>query len=164
MKQCYCCKETKPLDSFTKDKSKTDGLKIYCKECANEKKRQWRIANKDKIAAYDKQWQEQNKDKKSVNYKRWQQNNRGYVNAYNSKRRADEKAATPSWADLDKIKSLYNVAQYFDWISGGFVKHHVDHIVPLRGRNVCGLHVEHNLQILIDKDNLRKSNNYGNQI
>lgn len=164
MKQCYCCKETKLFSDFTKDKSKSDGLKIYCKSCANEKKQQWRNVNKDKVAAYDKQWQEQNKDKKSVNYKRWQQNNRGYVNAYNSKRRADEKAATPSWADLDKIKSLYNVAQYFDWISGGFVKHHVDHIVPLRGKNVCGLHVENNLQILIDKDNLRKSNNYGCEI
>lgn len=164
MKKCYSCLAEKELTEFTKDKTKGDGLKIYCKSCANSKKKQWREKNKDKVLAYDRQWQAQNKDKKSANYKRWQQNNRGSVNAYNSKRRADEKAATPSWADLDKIKSLYNVAHYFDWISGGFVKHHVDHIVPLRGKNVCGLHVEHNLQILIDKDNLRKSNNYGNQI
>ncbi len=164
MKFCSSCKLTKPLNSFYSNKNKKDGYHCYCKECSKEAKKQWKEANKDKVLAYDRQWQAQNKDKKSASYKRWQQNNRGSVNAYNSKRRADEKAATPSWANLDKIKSLYNVAHYFDWISGGFVKHHVDHIVPLRGKNVCGLHVEHNLQILIDKDNLKKSNNYGNQI
>lgn len=161
MKQCYSCDEVKSLDSFTKDRSKPDGLKIYCKVCANAKKKAWREANPEKVYAYDKQWQETNKDKKSKNYKNWQQNNRGTVNAYNAKRRALEKSSTPSWADLEAIKSLYNVAQYFDWISGGFVKHHVDHIVPLKGKTVCGLHVENNLQILIDKDNLRKSNHHG---
>lgn len=160
MKTCYKCKEEKPLEAFCSNKNKPDGKNSLCKVCANAASKQWKEANKDKVAAYDKEWQEKNKDKKAKNYKKWQQNNKGSVNAYNSKRRADEKAATPSWADLDKIKSLYNVAQYFDWISGGFVKHHVDHIVPLRGRNVCGLHVENNLQILIDKDNLRKSNNH----
>ena len=161
MKQCYSCDEVKSLDIFTKDRSKPDGLKIYCKVCANAKKKDWREANPEKVYAYDKQWQETNKDKKSKNYKNWQQNNRGTVNAYNAKRRALEKSSTPSWADLEAIKSLYNVAQYFDWISGGFVKHHVDHIVPLKGKTVCGLHVENNLQILIDKDNLRKSNHHG---
>jgi len=160
MKYCSNCATTKPLTDFYTNKNKKDGLHCFCKECSKKAKQQWKENNKNKVRDYDRKWQEQNKDKKSANYKRWQQNNRGTVNAYNSKRRADEKTATPSWADLDKIKSLYNVAHYFDWISGGFVKHHVDHIVPLRGKNVCGLHVEHNLQILIDKDNLRKSNNY----
>ncbi len=161
MKYCPVCKNTKPFSDFYLSKAKKSGYHSSCKECSKEEKRLWRIKNKDKVAAYDKQWQEQNKDKKSANYKQWQQSNRGTVNAYNSKRRASEKAATPSWADLEKIKSLYNVAQYLDWISGGFVKHHVDHIIPLRGKNVCGLHVEDNLQILIDKDNLRKSNKHG---
>lgn len=161
MKYCPLCKTDKSFDDFYANRSKKDGYHCYCKECSKEAKKQWKATNKDKASAYDKQWQEQNKDKKSANYKRWQQNNRGAVNAYNSRRRADEKAATPAWADLDKIKALYNVAQYFDWISGGFVKHHVDHVIPLRGKAVCGLHVENNLQILIDKDNLRKSNKYG---
>lgn len=161
MKKCYCCLQEKELTEFTKDKSKPDGLKIYCKVCANSKKKAWREANKERVAEYDKQWINHNKDKKNANYARYQKNNKGKVNARNSQHRANKKSATPAWADLEKIKAMYNVAQYFDWISGGFVKHHVDHIVPLRGKNVCGLHVENNLQILIDKDNLRKSNKHG---
>lgn len=160
MKYCSACKQTKPFEYFYTNKNKKDGYHCHCKECSKAFKKVWKEANKDRVAAYDKEWQESNKDKKSANYKKWQQTNKGVVNAYNSKRRADEKAATPVWANLEKIKSLYNVAHYFDWISGGFVKHHVDHIVPLRGKNVCGLHVENNLQILIDKDNLRKSNKH----
>lgn len=164
MKQCSKCKEIKSLDSFYANKRKKDGLHDLCKDCSKQAKREWAAKNKERIKQYDKDWQEQNKDKKSANYKRWQQTNKGTVNAYNSQHRANKKSATPAWADLEKIKAMYNVAQYFDWISGGFVKHHVDHIVPLRGKNVCGLHVENNLQILIDKDNLRKSNKHEYQV
>jgi hypothetical protein len=68
---------------------------------------------------------------------------------YNAKRRAEEKQAIPPWANLNKIKEIY------DNCPEGY---HVDHIYPLNGKNSCGLHVENNLQYLSAKDNMRKGN------
>lgn len=68
-----------------------------------------------------------------------------------SKRRNLLKIATPKWADIDKIKEIYSSCPK---------GYHVDHIIPLQGELVCGLHVENNLQHLPAKDNLTKSNSY----
>lgn len=66
------------------------------------------------------------------------------------------KKAMPKWANTFFIQEIYALARLrtklFDLIF------HVDHIIPLRGKLVCGLHVENNLQILPEKENLRKSN------
>jgi hypothetical protein len=187
MKLCTSCGETKPLSEFSKDKTRKDGHQSFCKECRKKSSHEWFVKNKEYKATYDKardkelvsairkksyskhkenilkakkEWYDNNKEHVAEQKKKWRTDNKATVNASNAKRRAMRSQATPAWADLEKIKAMYNVAQYFDWISGGFVKHHVDHIVPLRGKNVCGLHVENNLQILIDKDNLRKSNKH----
>lgn len=73
---------------------------------------------------------------------------------HNTGRRLAEKRATPSWADLDKIKAICDAAAELQAVTG--VKYHVDHIVPLRGKTVCGLHCEANLQVLPALDNLVK--------
>ena len=58
---------------------------------------------------------------------------------------------TPKWANLEKINQIYkNCPEGY----------HVDHIIPLRGKLVNGLHVENNLQYLLAKDNIKKSNKY----
>jgi hypothetical protein len=66
-----------------------------------------------------------------------------------ARRRAHLLKATPRWANLEKIKQIYlNCPEGF----------HVDHIYPLKGKNICGLHVENNLQYLTIKENLSKGN------
>jgi hypothetical protein len=64
--------------------------------------------------------------------------------------------ATPRWADIDKMRAIYRTAQEMTALTG--VPHHVDHIVPVNSKLVCGLHCESNLQVLIAVDNLSKSN------
>lgn len=69
-----------------------------------------------------------------------------------SLRRAKISHATPVWANQTLIKAMYAAAR-----NHGL---EVDHIVPLKGRLVSGLHVENNLQLLTPQQNKRKGNHY----
>ena len=73
-----------------------------------------------------------------------------------AKRRAAKKQAVPGWADHGKIASIYEHARQLTLETGEV--HHVDHIVPLTSDLVCGLHCEHNLQVLTAFANLSKAN------
>lgn len=77
-----------------------------------------------------------------------------YVNA----RRAKMKIATPAWADLDAIHTRYKERAMMERLTG--VRHDVDHVIPLCGDNVCGLHIAENLRVILSRDNRRKSNHW----
>lgn len=86
-----------------------------------------------------------------VKTSQWKKDNKETYNAYLASRKARVRMATPLWADLDAIRQFY-----FNCPSG----HHVDHIIPLNGRDVCGLHDMENLQYLPAQENLKKSNRF----
>jgi choline dehydrogenase-like flavoprotein len=81
--------------------------------------------------------------------RRYTRENRGLMAALAAKYRASKLRATPSWADLDAIRKIYETANA--------VGMEVDHEIPLQGRTVCGLHVEMNLRIIPRHENRRKS-------
>lgn len=120
----------------------------------------WTQANKDKKIAYLKQYQLTNKDKVARWKRRWEIKNPAYLCAKTAKYMARKKQACPLWltsADFFAIEQFYIIAKEF---SKTGVPHHVDHTVPLQGKNVCGLHVPWNLQVIPAVDNIRKSNKY----
>jgi len=78
--------------------------------------------------------------------------------AWSARYRATKLNATPAWADLEKIQQIYTLCKQISEATG--VLHHVDHIVPLQGKQVCGLHVESNLRIISATENISKSNNF----
>jgi hypothetical protein len=65
---------------------------------------------------------------------------------------------TPAWADLEAIRRVYAESRRLTLETG--VRHSVDHIIPLCGRTVTGLHVAENLRIITLVENIRKSNRW----
>ena len=97
----------------------------------------------------------ENPEREREIYKRAYRNNPKRVLLNNIVRSKRVRQATPSWADLDAIRSFAAACP------PGL---HVDHIVPIKGKNVCGLHVLWNLQYLTSAENLTKGNRLSSQI
>ena len=109
------------------------------------------LNNPERVKKYRQKYYIDNKNKINSFMKNHYQNNKTYYYANLNKRRATKLLATPKFANLNKIKEIYkNCPKGYE----------VDHIVPLRGKTVCGLHVEWNLQYLTSTENRRKGNRF----
>lgn len=116
----------------------------------------------------DDGWHQDRCDKEIAEYQdrkasHWtSQLSRSEKTALQAIRQAQKLNATPRWLSdeqLAEINALYARSSQMTRETG--VVHHVDHIVPLRGKTVCGLHVPWNLQVITAAENLQKSNKEG---
>lgn len=108
-------------------------------------------ANKENEKARNKTWREANREKAKAYNKAWSQSNKGLRTATAAKRHSAKLKRTPAWADLEAIKQFY-----IDCPEG----YEVDHIIPLQGKLVSGLHILENLQYLTRSENARKRNKF----
>ena len=118
----------------------------------------WREANPEKVTAHRKAYREANPEKVAASDRAWRKANPGKRNAIKAKRRAAKLQRTPPWADQRAIEAIYAHARFLESITG--LPHDVDHVVPLQGRLVSGLHVENNLQPIPASVNRSKSNKH----
>ena len=155
MKSCFKCKMQKPFSEF--HKCTRDGYQSACKSCKRTLKvtsdAKYYIKNKNELNKKSCQYYKENREKlrpkMNAYSRRYMKQNRKACNAGLCKYRARKLQAMPPWADEEAIKRVYlNCPKGME----------VDHILPLRGINVCGLHVEYNLQYLTPSENKAKGN------
>ena len=121
--------------------------------------RAWRVNNPDKVKTKNSNWQTANWRKFLDISAEWKRRNRGHVNAKCAERRHAKALRTPSWLaeqDFTDMAKFYTLADELSCAYG--FPWHVDHIIPLRGKFVSGLHVPANLQVIPGSDNMRKGN------
>ena len=178
MKVCSKCGESKPEVAFYKHPRGRDGLCAPCKDC-------WRAAQKERDDANRAEVRERNRlagqkfrdanrerenarvlaayyakpvEKRGAISKAWRLANPDKRCATQNRRRATKLRASPPWANQRYIELFYLLAKEESVRIGETV--HVDHIVPLKHSRVCGLHNEHNLQLLRANENLSKGNRF----
>jgi len=170
-KPCTGCKVEKPLDDFGKNKACRDGRKSRCRQCEREWAAEWRkenpgrargnwrryaLSHPERLKEKQRRWRDLNKahiaKTDGVRVAAWVRENPDRAKANRARHRAAKLRAAPAWADRDEIAAIYKAS-----IALG-PDFHVDHIIPLQGRTVCGLHCEANLQIIPASVNISKHN------
>lgn len=120
------------------------------------RKKAYRKRQADKIREYNRAYAEKNRERDRAWKADWEARNPGLVAKARVRRKAAEARAIPEWVDRTALNEIYARCERVRECTG--LDFHVDHVIPLRGMHVCGLHVPWNLQILPALANLRKSN------
>jgi len=133
----------------------------------------WNEANRERISIlarkrytenYEREsnraklWNSLNKDRATANRKAWKESNPAKRTADMRMYQSRKIRATPAWADRSKMEEFYAEALRLKNATGE--SYHVDHIVPLRSKLVCGLHNQFNLRTILGIENMRKNNRY----
>ena len=120
----------------------------------------WRATNPEKIAATTAKWRADPiyiEKEKARHRKRHEDNPAEAIEKANIRRQRMKEQQRPAWYDAKKVRAIYKAMQRRNKVAG-FAKWHVDHIVPLKGKNVRGLHVQNNLRIILASKNKAKYN------
>jgi hypothetical protein len=144
VRKCSKCKEEKSLDEFYRCFNSTSGRVSQCKTCRHSQKRKYYYDNLD--------------TQKKIRRNNYERNRLSYIIRAKLRRR-NVRHQTPKWLTFEQrreIELIYEHARECEALTGD--QYVVDHIVPLKGVNVCGLHVPWNLQVLPSDVNDSKGN------
>jgi hypothetical protein len=126
------------------------------REDVKDRKNEWYQENKEQViqAAATRPAQVKREYRNA-----WKETHKVQIRADTKARRRKHRDATPSWLtrkQKSEIRQVYQIAITMTQTTGE--QYVVDHIVPLRGADVCGLHVPWNLRVITQEENLVKSN------
>jgi len=173
MRTCKKCLQNKEMNAFKKH---THGYRHVCKPCQylsdmqkpgakelkNARTRAYRASEKGKATEQMYAQSDAGKQSRKVAIKKYEQSTgKSKKIARTVFRRLSKIQRTPAWLtdiDFERINNEYRVAALLTKVTGS--SWHVDHIVPLQGKMVSGLHVPSNLRVLPATENIRKSNSF----
>jgi hypothetical protein len=163
-KRCTLCKVDKPLDGFFLD-LRTGKPRGRCRGCHGH----WARQNPERQEASRIRWLQKNPDyvqprptNRDATLQRYYEQNKWRWTVNTRARQAAEIKATPGWADPVLIAEAYQLAAKRTALTG--FAWEVDHVVPLRGKDVCGLHVVHNLRVVPRALNRAKGNQWSGEV
>lgn len=129
------------------------------KELTKERARARDLANPEQAAARKTKWRQENLKQHNAINREWFANNKDKRASYQAKRKSTILQRTPAWdPHAHLIIAKYQLAAMLSTASGE--PYHVDHIIPLQGKKVSGLHVFSNLRVIPGSDNSKKSNKF----
>ena len=167
-KICRICKKSLDSSEFNKHPQCKDGLDTICKICQSAYRKKYYENNKNRLKLSSKIWYEDNHNKARLTRSSWRDSNKEKHLEHCKIYRVNnpDKIATNGlkrrisgmvgWANHDYIKLFYKLAKIESKELN--IAIHVDHIVPIVSNIVCGLHTEHNLQLLTAQENCKKGN------
>jgi hypothetical protein len=151
------CIECLKVEWVKSNETRADYFREYNKrEDVKDRKNEWYQENREQVIAASNTIPLH----KKAQYKRdWKERNTVWTRADTKTRRRKHREATPPWLtrkQKSEIRQLYQIAITMTQTTGE--QYVVDHIVPLRSHEVCGLHVPWNLRVITQEENLKKSN------
>jgi hypothetical protein len=158
MRRCCQCRIEKPLEDFHIAATRWGGYGSRCKPCAIAAARDWYFANKDRKRAYDEKRRITHRHLYNEASLRYWKAHPDVVQVRTNARRSRLRKAKPPWMSSTSMEHFYTEARKISAETKS--KWEVDHIVPLLGKNVCGLHVPWNLQIIPSFENRMKNNRF----
>lgn len=165
MAQCKLCVKKRSAKWYKENVTRVK-TQVYAWRNENSDKfkeyvRQWHVENIVERNVAANTWYKNNKERHRIMSSNWDKLNRDKKRSHGAKYRAKKLQRTPKWlteGDWIEINRMYSLAHEKTYITG--IKHEVDHIIPLQGKNISGLHVPSNLQILTKSKNSSKRNGF----
>lgn len=161
-KWCCGCKQYMDPERFCKNKARPDGRSTLCRECSRIKRTEGRRNDpikRENSRLTSQNYRKNNLDRYAGLARKWRADNPGKYKFLDNKKRAAKLNASPKWLTEEQWSEMDRI-----YVEAALIGKHVDHVVPLQGKHVCGLHVPWNLELMDPNENMAKCNKHESDV